>query len=294
MNHMSPTPNNRSTDPWRTAAVTIDRVTKETPGVATYDLGFVDEQLAAEYRFTPGQFNMLYVPGVGEAAISISGRTNRGLLRHTIRTVGAVTRELDRGQVGMSLGVRGPFGSPWPVDRFSDAGAGDQRMNVILVAGGIGLAPLRSVVSHLMRFRTSVDKVDVLIGTRTPQDLLYSVEYPTWSEHDISIRTTVDRATNRWHGQVGVVTLLLDRMAIPRPESTILLTCGPEVMMRYVVQAAERRGIRQSNIWVALERNMNCAIGLCGHCQLGPEFICKDGPVFPYDRVAAWLRVQGL
>lgn len=281
----------RRIDPWRTEPVTIKRIIKETPGVKTYDLEFVNAQLASEFRFTPGQFNMLYVPGVGEAAISISGGVGTGVLRHTIRTVGAVTEALDRGEVGMSLGVRGPFGSTWPVEQLVDAGT--NKKNVILVAGGIGLAPLRSVVAHLMRFRDSADRVDVLMGARTPEDLLYGAEYPTWQENRIEVRTTVDRATNGWRGQVGVVTLLLDRLSIPRPESTLLMTCGPEVMMRYVVQAAARRGIPESNMWVALERNMNCAIGLCGHCQLGPEFVCKDGPVLPYDRVARWLRVQG-
>jgi len=282
----------QQTDPWRTAAVTMKRVTNETPGVKTYDLEFVDAKLAAEFQFTPGQFNMLYVPGVGEAAISISGITEAGLLRHTIRTVGSVTGELDRGEVGMSLGLRGPFGSGWPVEQLIDTAG--ERTNIILVAGGIGLAPLRSVISHLIRFRDCVDRVDVLIGARTPDDLLYAADHSSWSDRGISLQTTVDRATGLWRGHVGVVTLLLDRLAIPSPQSTILMTCGPEVMIRYVVQAAVLRGIPESSVWVALERHMNCAIGLCGHCQLGPEFVCKDGPVFPYDRVAHWLRVQGL
>jgi NAD(P)H-flavin reductase len=290
MNDAYATRQDQQTDPWRTAAVKINQIANETPGVKTYDLEFVDEQLAAEFQFTPGQFNMLYVPGIGEAAISISGKTEAGLLRHTVRNVGAVTGELDRGEIGMSLGMRGPFGSTWPLDRLTRGGP--DKMDVILVAGGIGLAPLRSVVTYLTTTRDCVDKVNLLIGARAPEDLLYAGEYPSWSELGIDVRTTVDRASEMWHGQVGIVTLLLDRLAIPRPESTILMTCGPEVMMRYVVQVAVGRGIPESNMWVTLERNMKCAIGLCGHCQLGPEFLCKDGPVFPYDRVAPWLRVQ--
>jgi NAD(P)H-flavin reductase len=246
--------------------------------------------------FQPGQFNMLYVPGIGEAAISISGETKDGLLQHTVRTVGSVTGALERGGVGLSLGVRGPFGTPWPVDSFrsSQSVAPADRPNVILVAGGIGLAPLRSVITHLMRYRDEVDQVDVLFGARTPADLIFASEFATWADHGIRLQTTVDRADAAWSGHVGVVTVLLDRLAIGRPDSTILMTCGPEVMMRFVVQAATSRGIPESNIWVTLERNMNCAIGLCGHCQLGPEFVCKDGPVFRYDQIAPWLHVQGL
>jgi NAD(P)H-flavin reductase len=291
MNESSTTAMQPRADPWRTEPVRIKRIVSETPGVKTYELEFADISAASRFRFIPGQFNMLYVPGVGEAAISISGGTDTGLLRHTIRAVGDVTDALDRGQVGMSLGLRGPFGSPWPVDRF--VAEGELKPNVILVAGGIGLAPLRSVVAHLMQFRSAVDRVDVLMGARTPVDLLYESEYSNWSNHRIAVQTTVDRATDQWRGQVGVVTLLLDRLSIPRPRATLLMTCGPEVMMRYVVQAAIRRNIPESSIWVALERNMKCAIGLCGHCQLGPEFVCKDGPVLRYDRVAPWLRVQG-
>ncbi len=234
---------------------------------------------------------MLYVPGVGEAAISISGETKQGLLRHTIRAVGAVTGALDRGGVGFSLGIRGPFGTPWPMDRLT---AGPRPMNVILIAGGIGIAPLRSVIDHLMRNRGHVGRVDVLFGARTPQDLIFAGEHAEWIKHGINVHTTVDRGDVTWSGHVGVVTLLLDRLEIPDPEATMLLTCGPEVMMRFVVQAATARGLPETNAWVTLERNMNCAIGLCGHCQLGPEFICKDGPVFRYDQIAPWLHVQGL
>lgn len=292
MNEIQTTASPQVTDPWRTEEVRIKRITGETPGVKTYDVEFTDASAASQYQFLPGQFNMLYVPGIGESAISISGRDGTEVLRHTIRTVGNVTGALDRGQIGMSLGLRGPFGTPWPVEQFSESG--NRKKNVIVVAGGIGLAPLRSVIAHLMDIRSSVDRVDLLMGGRTPIDLLYAYEYSTWSDHGINVQTTVDRANQEWLGNIGVVTLLLDRMAIPHPESTILMTCGPEVMMRYVVQAAARRGIPESNMWVSLERNMKCAIGLCGHCQLGPEFVCKDGPVFRSDLVAPWLRVQGL
>jgi NAD(P)H-flavin reductase len=289
--------NQRRDNPWVSAAARVHRVVFETEGVKTYDLEFVDRRLGSEFRFAPGQFNMLNLPGVGEAAISIAGQSEGGLLRHTIRSVGVVTTELDRGGVGMSLGIRGPFGTPWPVDQFHEAASeprDNHKANVILVAGGIGLAPLRSVIHHLIRHRDLVGRVDVLMGARNPADLLYAKDYPKWAEHGIPVRTTVDRASDQWRGHVGVVTLLLDRLLIPHPRSTVLMTCGPEVMIRYVVQAALERGVPETNIWVSLERNMNCGIGLCGHCQFGPEFLCKDGPVFRYDRVASWLRVQEL
>lgn len=288
MTSLLPSP---KSDPWRTASASLRRVIQETPGVKTYEIALDDEDLAGKFCWQPGQFNMLYVPGVGEAAISISGGDEkRGLLRHTIRRVGAVTSALDNGHVGMSLGLRGPFGKAWPVDAISAT----TKYDVIIVAGGIGLAPLRSMIAYLLNDSDRVGQVSVLVGARKPRDLLYSHQYSTWTERGFRVQTTVDRDVDKWNGHVGVVTLLLERLPITRPESTLLMTCGPEIMMRYVAGAALDRGVPSENIWVALERNMNCAIGHCGHCQLGPEFICKDGPVFPYDRVAPWLHVLGL
>lgn len=279
-------------DPWRTASASLCRAFEETPGVKTYEIALDDDDVAAQYSWQPGQFNMLYVPGVGEAAISISGTDKKHrMLRHTIRRVGAVTAALDRGDAGMPLGLRGPFGRAWPVDEIERS---ETKHDIVIVAGGIGLAPLRSLITYLLDHSDRVGRVSVLVGAREPCDLLYSQHYATWAEKGLSVQTTVDRDVDSWIGNVGVVTLLVDRLSLPRPKSTLLMTCGPEIMMRYVADAALDRGIPSENIWVTLERNMNCAIGLCGHCQLGPEFICKDGPVFPYDRVAPWLHVQGL
>lgn len=280
-------------DPWRTASASLRSIIHETPFVKTYEIGLDDADSAAQFSWLPGQFNMLYVPGVGEAAISISGHDEtQGVLRHTIRRVGAVTSALDEGKVGMSLGIRGPFGRPWPVDQIQHSAA--TKLDVIIVAGGIGLAPLRSMIAYLVSAIDRVGEVSILVGARKPCDLLYSHQYSTWADIGFNVKTTVDRDVARWNGHVGVVTLLLERLPVRRPESTLVLSCGPEIMMRFVAGAALDRDIPSQNIWVALERNMNCAIGHCGHCQLGPEFICKDGPVFPYDRVAPWLHVQGL
>ena len=280
----------RSSEPWHTFPVTIRRVCAEAPNVMTYDFEFDNHADAQQYAFAPGQFNMLYVPGAGEAAISIAGRTSEGrFLKHTIRTVGVVTQAIAKGGVGMSLGLRGPFGTSWPVDFFSHPFL---KRDVIVVAGGIGLAPLRSLVLFLIQHREKVGSVRLLIGARSPEDVVYESELNEWSENGVEIHVTVDRPSLNWRGQVGVVTLLLGRIAIPSPQSTLVMTCGPEVMMRYVAKSAMDRKIPTENVWLTLERNMNCAIGLCGHCQLGPKFICKDGPVFRYDDVRDLLRVQ--
>lgn len=268
----------------------------ETPGVATYDLVFEDHDIGSDFRFSPGQFNMLYVPGIGEAAISISSDPNTPhVLRHTIRAVGGVTNAIAAGGRGMQFGLRGPFGSNWPIDScLLGTAASSIKKDVIVVAGGIGLAPLRSVIYALARQRDQVGRIVVMVGARTQNDLLFHDEYMLWRKNGVEVQTTVDRASSDWHGNVGVVTGLLNRLVLSHPANTILMTCGPEVMMRYVVLAALQRKILPSKIWISLERNMNCAVGLCGHCQLGSEFLCKDGPVLPYPRVAEWLKVQAL
>lgn len=281
---------NRS-DPWQTWPVRVRRLSVEAPHVFTVELAFSDAATQDAYRFSPGQFNMLYVPGVGEAAISIAGQTAAGRLLHTIRSVGAVTEAIETGGVGMPLGLRGPFGTSWPLPVPAlDSSPTD----LVIAAGGIGIAPLCALLETVVRRRLEFGRVSLLLGARTSADLLFRSEHARWSEAGIDIQLTIDRPDEQWSGQVGVVTLLLDRLAIPSPMTTQVMTCGPEVMMRYVARSALSRGIPSENIWVTLERHMNCAIGLCGHCQLGPEFICKDGPVFCYDRVDSWLSVHDL
>lgn len=280
-----------SVNPWTVHAVHVKRVLEETPGVATYDLAFDDPAIGQRFRFLPGQFNMLYVPGIGEAAISISSDADTKLpLRHTIRAVGGVTRAIAQGGAGMSLGLRGPFGSHWPVEQW--LGDLDQRWEILIVAGGIGLAPLRPAIYSLLRHRGRVESITILIGARTPADLLYGAEYDDWRTAGAHVDATVDRGSDGWRGHIGTVTVLLDRAPIARPVATAVLACGPEVMMNYVVQTSLRRKIPAANIWLSLERHMNCGVGLCGHCQWGPEFLCKDGPVMAYARVAPWIKVQ--
>jgi NAD(P)H-flavin reductase len=224
------------------------------------------------FAFGPGQFNMLYVFGVGEVAISISGdpaATDR--LIHTVRGIGSVTRALRKLGPGDSVGVRGPFGNSWPVDVAKGR-------DVVFVAGGIGLAAVRSAIYHVLSHREEYDRVVLLYGVRSPHDLLY---------------LTVDNADLGWRGSAGVVTKLISRAPFD-PSNAIVFVCGPEVMMRFTGRELVQRGAVASNIYVSMERNMKCAVGSCGHCQFGPRFVCKDGPVFPFREVADLLEMREL
>lgn len=275
-------------NPWHTQSARIVDIRQETEGVATYHLMPADSTSEADYGFVPGQFNMLYLPGVGESAISMSGDPDLGSgWIHTVRVAGNVTRTLAGLSVGDTLGLRGPFGAGWPVEELAGR-------DVVVVAGGLGLAPLRPLLYHFMNHREQFGAIRIICGARTAEGLLFPDEYDTWRQRGLELQLTVDRATAGWTGQIGVVTPLIDRLKLARPESTSLLTCGPEVMMKYAAISGLKRGIAAGNIWVSLERNMQCAAGLCGHCQLGPEFICKDGPVLRYDRVGHYLFVERL
>ena len=238
-------------------------------------------------RFEPGQFAMLYAFGAGEVPISVSGGAEgRGPLVHTIRAVGAATRAICTHEAGDSLGVRGPFGSEWPL---AEAEGGD----VIVVTGGIGLAPLRPAIERLIAKRDSYGAVSLLYGARSPEEMLYAEQLGDWRDAGIEVETTVDSAPAGWDGRVGLVTTLIPAARF-EGERTTALVCGPEVMMRFVATALMDRGVAPDRIQVSLERNMKCAIGHCGHCQLAHQFVCKDGPVFQYHRVETLLGVREL
>ena len=236
--------------------------------------------------FAPGQFTMLYAFGRGEVPISISGDpSDPGTLIHTIREVGPVTQALREVKKGGLVGVRGPYGTAWPV---KEAEGND----VVFVAGGIGLAPLRPALYHVLHRRSRYGKVALLYGARTPNDILYREELEKWrARFDMQVEVTVDRSQAMWRGHVGVVTRLVSRASFD-PVSTVAMVCGPEVMMRFAVSELTSRGVAQEQIHVSLERNMKCAVGFCGHCQLGPAFICKDGPVFPFPEVKRLLSIR--
>lgn len=237
--------------------------------------------------YRPGQFTMLSSIGVGEVPISISGDPTRpGPLVHTVRAVGHVTRAICAARPGEVLGVRGPFGTCWPVEAAEAA-------DLVVVAGGIGLAPLRPVLYHALRYRRRFGRVVLLYGSRTPGDQLYPGELARWQRRGIEVACTVDSAPGGYDGHVGVVTTLIGSADF-EPGSAVAMVCGPEIMMRFVVRALEARGMAGSQIHVSLERNMQCGAALCGHCQLGPLLLCRDGPVLPHDRVAALLETREL
>jgi NAD(P)H-flavin reductase len=272
-------------NPWVAQAARIVDVRAEVPGVATYDLAFENPDVAESYRFAPGQFNMLYVPGFGESAISISSDPSQhDLLSHTIRVAGNVTQAIARKKVGESIGVRGPFGSNWPVENC-------RGRDVVIACGGIGLAPLRPAIYEILNHREDYGRVILLYGARTPSGLLYTSEYDSWRAKNIDMEVTVDIGDAEWKGHVGVVPLLFYRHRLQADRATVL-SCGPEIMMRFVVFEALARKIRPENIFVSMERNMSCAMGFCGHCQIGPYFVCKDGPVFNYRQAEPFFNLE--
>ena len=259
----------------------VSRRTRESHDTVTLTLEPLDEE---EAGYAPGQFNMLYSFGVGEVPISISGhyRPGRPLL-HTVRAVGAVSSALCQARRGEVVGVRGPFGTAWQV-------AEAQGRDLLLVAGGIGLAPLRSALHYALSRRRQFKQVVVLVGARAPDEIIFRRELArVRARQDVAVEITVDRAPSDWRDHVGVVTQLIERAPFD-PGNTAALVCGPEVMMRFTALELLRRGIAPERIRVSLERNMRCAIGWCGHCQLGPAFVCKDGPVWSY---AAGSRAAG-
>jgi NAD(P)H-flavin reductase len=199
--------------------------------------------------------------------------------------VGAVTKALCGSKKGDVLGVRGPFGSSWPLEQVNGR-------DVLIVAGGLGLAPLRPAVYSILAHRARFGRVAILVGCRTPEEVLFGRELERWrGRFDLDVRVTVDRARPEWRGEVGVVTTLLPK-ALSDPAKTVAFICGPEVMLRFAASDLKARGVAPEAIQISMERNMKCAIGICGHCQFGPEFVCKDGPKFPWSRVEALLRVR--
>lgn len=275
-------------NPYLIQSATIVEKIREAEDIDTFRLRFVDEQVRRTYRFAAGQFNMVYLFGVGEVAISIvSDPDEPESLDHTIRAVGRVTKAIARLQPGDELGIRGPFGQGWPLD---DA----QGKDVVIVTGGLGCAPVVGAIEYIFRRRSQYGTVKILHGVKTPHDLLFRERFDAWRRHpDTEVLLTSDQPDKTWHYHVGVVTELFEQVAVD-PARTVVLMCGPEIMMRLGVPILMQRGIPASAISVSLERHMECGIGLCGHCQLGPYFLCKDGPVMSYDRVAPWLGQAGV
>jgi NAD(P)H-flavin reductase len=258
----------------------VERRVRETHDIWTLSLAPVRGD---HVEVAPGQFTMLYAFGVGEVPISVS----RSPLVQTIRAVGPVTRALCAARPGTVVGVRGPFGTAWPVEQAKGR-------DVVVVAGGVGLPPVRPALDHVLEHRGDQGRVTLLYGARTPEDLVFAKELERWrSRLDVDVDVTVDAATGAWRGKVGVVTTLIPRAAID-PAGTVAFVVGPEVMMRFTARALLDAGLPADRIWLSMERSMKCGAGLCGHCQYGPYLVCRDGAVFPYPAIEPYLGVREL
>jgi len=269
-------------DPFSPSLYRVARVQRELSDTVTLELA---PQLGMRPDFAPGQFNMIYVFGVGEVAVSMSGDPAQAMFVHTVRDVGAVSSAVVRLESGQTVGLRGPYGTAWPVEQAAGS-------DVVIVAGGLGLAPLRPAIYSVLANRHKYGRVAILFGSRSPADILFRHELEQWRQRlDVQIEVTVDHADADWRGNVGVVPSLLSRTAFD-PTDTLAIVCGPEVMMRYSAVALQGAGVPAERIFLSMERNMKCAIGLCGHCQFGPTFVCKDGAVMPFDRIADILTVR--
>ena len=263
--------------PWR-----VERMTRENRDTVTLKLAPTRPDI--KFSFSAGQFNMIYLFGIGEVPISVSGHEDKsGCVSHTVRKVGAVSGAMIKLKPGAVVGVRGPFGSRWPVD-LRDGG------DVVVIAGGLGMAPLRPAVQELLRNRRDYRRIALLYGARQPADLLYLKELRRWGERfDVRIELTADSAGREWSGHVGVVTALLPKIDFD-PGRTTALVCGPEIMMRFAMRELRNYGVEDDRLYLSMERNMKCAVGFCGHCQLGSTFVCKDGPVFRYPQIKPWFE----
>jgi NAD(P)H-flavin reductase len=270
-------------DPMLPASWRVRRARRDTRDTFTLELEPVN--VGDSIQFLPGQFNMLYVFGVGEVPISMSGDPAKSCaMTHTVRAIGAVTKAMGRLKRGDVIGVRGPFGVSWPVEEAAGK-------DVVIVAGGIGLAPLRPVIYHVLARREMYGRVSLLYGARAPGDALYQSELEKLrGRFDLQVEVTVDNVPvgQNWRGHVGVVTTLVAGADFD-PAQAVAMICGPEVMMRFTVAELRKRGVSEEGIFISMERNMKCALGFCGHCMFGPTFICKDGTVFRLDRIAPWL-----
>jgi NAD(P)H-flavin reductase len=268
-------------DPMVPRFVSLRRIVRETADTATL---YLDDPNPPS-PFAPGQFSMLYLFGAGEVAISISSDPHEPTRPgYTVRAVGSITRPLLALKRGATIGVRGPFGRGWPAPTGS----------IILLAGGIGLAPLRPVIYQLLRDRSPQRRVVLLYGARTPRDLLYVRDFERWrSRPGFEAHVIVDRGDAAWRGRVGIITDLLDSLRFD-VSSAMAMLCGPEVMMRACSHALLQRGVADSRIYLSMERNMKCAIATCGHCQFGPLFICREGPVFELPKIGPLLGIREL
>ena len=260
----------------------ITKIIPETPDTKTF---YFEVEKRFPEKPKPGQFTEIYIPGVGEAPVSICGCDDGEVIAQTVRSVGALTEYLFKLEEGARIGIRGPYGKGWPLGRL-------EGRDILIVAGGIGLAPLRGVIKEIEKNREKFGKLTILYGARTPDLLLYKYEFEEYrSIPNSEFLLTVDHGDEKWKGHVGVVTQLIPKARI-EPERTTALVCGPEIMMKFTVKALGEVGFKDNQIYLSLERRMKCGVGLCGHCQVGPYFVCRHGPVFPYWLIKKYFWVS--
>ncbi len=268
---------------YKTARIVEKR--EETVDVFTYRLRFEDQTEADSFAFQGGQFNMVYLFGVGEVPISImSDPDDKQGLDHTIRIVGRVTKGIEKLNIGDQLSIRGPFGRGWPLEEAKGK-------DIVVITGGLGCAPVVGAVEYIFRRREYYGHIKIMHGVKTPRDMMYQERFVEWAKHDdTQVLLASDQPGKTWHNHVGVVTELFDMVEI-NPDNTVVMMCGPEMMMQAGAKHLAARGVPAAQMYLSMERNMQCGVGLCGHCQVGPYFCCKDGPVMTYAQIAPYLGV---
>lgn len=265
----------------------VERI-QETPSIFTLRLRFTDPAVHAAYQFSPGQFNMLYLYGVGEVPISIvSDPEDEHMYDHTIRAVGRVTEAMAKLKVGDMLGVRGPYGHGWPMTAV-------EGQDVVIITGGLGCAPVVSVINYVLRRRERYNKLTIMQGVKHSDDLIWQEQYAKWDQlPNTQVLIAADECGPLWPYCEGHVPVLFDRANLDLDHSTVMM-CGPEGMMIAVINELTARGLPEHKLWLSMERNMQCGVGKCGHCQHGGKFVCKDGPVFSYPEVKSLLGTRGV
>ncbi len=263
----------------------IIEIIKETYNTNTYSLAFSDSKFVKNFSWNPGQFMMLSVLGVGESAISISNVDDDNLINATVRNVGNVTNSIFSFKKNDTIGMRGPYGIGWPLREIKDK-------DILIIAGGMGMAPLRGVIHYIMNHRKDYGHFEIIYGAKTPEDMIFKYEFDTWMKiKNSTIHFTADEipGSNPFECKIGLVTSCFPMMNT-RHKNTVVMVCGPEIMMRYVAKCLETIGFADKQIYLSLERRMKCGIGKCGHCQIGINYVCKDGPVFNYADIKPFIR----
>ncbi len=266
--------------------VVIEKIIEETPGVRTFHFNFKDKKLAKEFHFESGQFGQYSVFGLGEATFCISSSPTRpDHLEFAVQRVGRVTNALHRLGVGAEIGFRGPYGNSFPLDELKGK-------NLVFVGGGIGLAPLRSLIWNVIDNRDKYKKIDIVYGARTPADLCFRYDLEAWEkDRTINMVTTIDREAEGWTGKVGMVPNVLGEVA-PSAKDAVAIVCGPPIMIRFTFPVLEKLGFAPSQMITTLEKRMKCGIGKCGRCNIGDVYVCRDGPVFSYEQIKNFVSSE--